>query len=159
MLYHIQTLKSLLAISGKESSSIQLETPSKLNASPTRPVVVVAPFVSVPSLFPKTSSAVFPDTASAFHQLTKPSGIGVQTGSSIVNVLSLVSEAELFEGRDRKSGEVKWTATRVDLIFGSNSRLRALSEFYAQDDSKEKFVFDFISAWDKVMNLDRFDLV
>ena len=63
---------------------------------------------------------------------------------------------EQFEGRDRKTGAVKWTGTRVDLIFGSNSELRALSEVYACKDSKEKFVNDFISAWDKVMNLDRF---
>ncbi|VVN23825.1 Catalase-peroxidase [Pseudomonas fluorescens] len=70
-----------------------------------------------------------------------------------------VSEAnEEFEGRDRKTGEVKWTGTRVDLVFGSNSQLRALAEFYASGDSKEKFVKDFVAAWTKVMNLDRFDL-
>lgn len=63
-----------------------------------------------------------------------------------------------FEGRDRKTGQLKWTGTRVDLIFGSNSQLRALSEVYAQDDAKEKFVHDFVAAWTKVMNLDRFDL-
>ncbi|WP_291723813.1 catalase/peroxidase HPI [Bernardetia sp.] len=63
-----------------------------------------------------------------------------------------------FEGRDRRTGNVKWTGTRVDLIFGSNSELRALAEVYACDDAKEKFVHDFIAAWDKVMNLDRFDL-
>ncbi|PTN33084.1 catalase/peroxidase HPI [Desulfonatronum sp. SC1] len=69
------------------------------------------------------------------------------------------SEArDAFEGRDRKSGDLKWTATRVDLIFGSNSRLRALVEVYAQDDTQEKFVRDFVAAWTKVMNLDRFDL-
>lgn len=65
---------------------------------------------------------------------------------------------ETFEGYDRKTGEIRWTATRVDLIFGSNSQLRALAEVYAQNDSKEKFVRDFIAAWNKVMNLDRFDL-
>jgi catalase-peroxidase len=65
---------------------------------------------------------------------------------------------DLFEGRDRKTGELKWTATRVDLIFGSNSELRALAELYACNDSKEKFVHDFVAAWNKVMNLDRFDL-
>ncbi|HEY0635917.1 MAG TPA: catalase/peroxidase HPI, partial [Gammaproteobacteria bacterium] len=67
-------------------------------------------------------------------------------------------EEELFEGRDRKSGEVKWSATRVDLIFGSNAELRALAEVYAADDAQEKFVRDFVAAWNKVMNLDRFDL-
>ena len=65
---------------------------------------------------------------------------------------------QVFEGRDRKTGEVKWTGTRVDLIFGSNSELRALAEVYACSDAQEKFVNDFIAAWNKVMNLDRFDL-
>ncbi|MCG8509911.1 MAG: hypothetical protein MI741_11855, partial [Rhodospirillales bacterium] len=63
-----------------------------------------------------------------------------------------------LEGRDRKSGAVKWTGTRVDLIFGSNSELRAISEVYAQDDNGKKFVKDFVAAWNKVMTLDRFDL-
>ena len=66
--------------------------------------------------------------------------------------------AETFEGRDRATGELKWTATRVDLAFGSNSQLRALAEAYAQDDAKESFVRDFVATWNKVMNLDRFDL-
>jgi catalase-peroxidase len=69
------------------------------------------------------------------------------------------ADEEVFEGRDRVSGELKWTATRVDLVFGSNAQLRALAEVYAQDDAKEKFVRDFVAAWNKVMNLDRFDLV
>jgi len=69
------------------------------------------------------------------------------------------NEEDAFEGRDRKTGEIKWTASRVDLVFGSNSQLRALSEVYAQDDAKSKFVSDFVAAWTKVMNADRFDLV
>ncbi|HRZ08542.1 MAG TPA: catalase/peroxidase HPI [Gemmatimonadales bacterium] len=87
------------------------------------------------------------------------------TNDFFVNLLDMgtawkaTSDAqELFEGRDRKTGNVKWTATRVDLIFGSNSQLRALAEVYAQDDAKEKFVQDFVAAWAKVMDLDRFDL-
>jgi catalase-peroxidase len=64
----------------------------------------------------------------------------------------------IYEIRDRKTDAVKWTATRMDLVFGSNSILRAYSELYAQDDSKEKFVHDFVAAWTKVMNADRFDL-
>ncbi len=68
------------------------------------------------------------------------------------------ADEELFEGRDRATGELKWTGTRVDLVFGSNSQLRAIAEVYACDDSKEKLVRDFVAAWDKVMNLDRFDL-
>lgn len=66
------------------------------------------------------------------------------------------TDKETFEGRDRKTGELKWTATRADLIFGSHSQLRALAEVYASSDAKEKFVKDFVAAWDKVMNLDRF---
>jgi catalase-peroxidase len=70
-----------------------------------------------------------------------------------------VSDAkDMFEGRDRKTGEVKWTGTRVDLVFGSNSELRAQAEVYGCADSQEKFLHDFVAAWNKVMNLDRFDL-
>jgi catalase-peroxidase len=68
------------------------------------------------------------------------------------------AHGDLFEGRDRKTGELKWTGTRVDLIFGSNSELRAIAEVYACEDAKEKFVKDFVAAWTKVMNLDRFDI-
>jgi catalase-peroxidase len=68
------------------------------------------------------------------------------------------SSAQLYEGRDRATGEAKWTGTAVDLVFGSNSQLRAISEVYASSDASEKFVRDFVAAWDKVMNLDRFDL-
>jgi len=67
-------------------------------------------------------------------------------------------EDGIYEIRDRKTDEVKWTATRMDLVFGSNSILRAYAEVYAQDDNKEKFVNDFVTAWTKVMNADRFDL-
>jgi catalase-peroxidase len=69
------------------------------------------------------------------------------------------ADANVLEGRDRKSGQVKWTATVADLMFGSNSQLRALAEVYAQSDSQAKFAQDFVAAWSKVMNLDRFDLV
>jgi catalase-peroxidase len=87
------------------------------------------------------------------------------TNDFFVNLLDMgtewkVSESteNVYEGRDRATGELKWTATPVDLVFGSNSELRAVAEVYAQDDSKEKFVRDFVAAWNKVMNLDRFDL-
>ena len=70
-----------------------------------------------------------------------------------------LNSQEEFEGRDRNTGELIWTATRADLIFGSNSELRALAEVYASNDASEKFISDFISAWNKVMNLDRFDLL
>jgi catalase-peroxidase len=90
---------------------------------------------------------------------------GTLTNDFFVNVLdfgttwsSPSEDDETFEGRDRATGQVKWTATRADLIFGSNSQLRALAEVYASDDAKEKFVRDFVAAWVKVMNLDRFDI-
>ncbi|MFI2453083.1 catalase/peroxidase HPI [Streptomyces sp. NPDC019539] len=91
---------------------------------------------------------------------------GKLTNDFFVNLLDLGTtwqatsgDANTFEGRDDVTGEVKWTGTRADLVFGSNSELRALAEVYASDDAKEKFVKDFVAAWDKVMNLDRFDLV
>ncbi len=87
------------------------------------------------------------------------------TNDFFVNLLDMGTEwkaaskdEEVFEGRDRASGDVKWTGTRVDLLFGSNSQLRAVAEVYASEDSREKFVHDFVAAWNKVMNLDRFDL-
>jgi catalase-peroxidase len=86
------------------------------------------------------------------------------TNDFFVNLLDMgtewkVSETaeNVYEGRDRATGDVKWTATAADLVFGSNSQLRAVAEAYATDDAKEKFVHDFVAAWDKVMNLDRFD--
>ena len=69
------------------------------------------------------------------------------------------SEEHVYEGRDRETGEPRWTATAADLVFGYHSQLRALAEVYACDDAKEKFVRDFVKAWNKVMNLDRFDLL
>ncbi len=91
--------------------------------------------------------------------------VGALTNDFFVNLLDMSTVwkptfdgAETFEGHDRKTDALKWTGTRVDLVFGSNSQLRALAEVYAQDDAKEKFVRDFVAAWNKVMNLDRFDL-
>ena len=89
----------------------------------------------------------------------------VLTNDFFVNLLDMstawmpVSEdKEKFDGRDRKTGKIKWTATRADLVFGSNSELRALAEVYGSSDAQEKFVADFVAAWNKVMNADRFDL-
>jgi catalase-peroxidase len=91
---------------------------------------------------------------------------GTLSNDFFVNLLDMNTEwtaspsaDAVFDGRDRATGEVKWTGTAVDLVFGSNSQLRAISEVYACEDSKETFVRDFVAAWDKVMNLDRFDLV
>jgi catalase-peroxidase len=90
---------------------------------------------------------------------------GTLTNDFFVNLVDMGTEwsptdasEETFEGRDRATGKAKWTATRVDLVFGANSELRALAEVYASDDAKEKFVHDFAAAWHKVMSLDRFDL-
>jgi catalase-peroxidase len=90
---------------------------------------------------------------------------GSLTSDFFVNLLDMGTtwqptskDANTFEGRDAVTGEVKWTGSRADLVFGSNSELRALAEVYASDDAKEKFVRDFVAAWVKVMNLDRFDL-
>ena len=90
---------------------------------------------------------------------------GVLTNDFFANLLApgtqwkaSVSEENVYDIRDRATGDLKWTATPVDLIFGSNSQLRALAEVYASDDAHEKFVHDFVAAWTKVMDLDRFDL-
>jgi len=104
------------------------------------------------------------------NYLQSPLGVlttapGSLTNDYFVNLLDMgttwqptAQDANAFEGRDAATGQVRWTASRVDLIFGSNSELRALAEVYAGDDAKEKFVTDFVAAWTKVMNLDRFDL-
>ena len=91
---------------------------------------------------------------------------GCLTNDFFVNLLDMdtewkptSTEADSFEGRDRKTGQLKWTASRVDLIFGSNSQLRAIAEVYGATDAKQKFVADFVNAWNKVMNADRFDLM
>ncbi|MPN61275.1 Catalase-peroxidase [bioreactor metagenome] len=93
---------------------------------------------------------------------TKPESL---TNDFFVNLLDMHTEwkpasgdKDVFEGRDRKTGDLKWTATSVDLVFGANSQLRALAEVYGSSDAQEKFVQDFIAAWNKIMNADRFDL-
>ena len=87
------------------------------------------------------------------------------TNDFFVNLLDIATEwkatsdtEDVFEGRDRGTGELKWNGSRVDLVFGSNSELRAIAEVYGSDDAEQTFVRDFVAAWDKVMNLDRFDL-
>ena len=87
------------------------------------------------------------------------------TNDFFVNLLDMSTEwqgsstaQDVFEGRDRQTGALKWTGTRADLVFGSNSELRGIAEVYGCDDAQQDFVRDFVAAWDKVMNLDRFDL-
>jgi catalase-peroxidase len=90
---------------------------------------------------------------------------GTLTNDFFANLLDMRTEWQaagsegVYEGRDRKSKELRWTGTRVDLVFGSHSQLRAIAEVYASADGKQKFAQDFVAAWSKVMNLDRFDLV
>ena len=105
---------------------------------------------------------VFPSAKFSQDPRSEPEAL---SNDFFVNLLDLGTEwkpvskdADVFEGRDRKTGKVKLTGTRVDLVIGSNSQLRALAEVYASADAKEKFVQHFVAAWDKVMNLDGFDL-
>jgi catalase-peroxidase len=139
---HLQTTEQLL-----------LEKANFLNLSAPEMTVLVGGMRALNANYKQSDLGVFTD---------KP---GVLTNDFFVNLMSMDIEwkptdksEELFEGRDRKAGAVKWKGTRNDLIFGSNSQLRALAEVYAQNDAKEKFVRDFVKAWTKVMNLDRFDL-
>jgi catalase-peroxidase len=88
------------------------------------------------------------------------------TNDFFVNLLDIstawrpsASEENVYEGCDRNTGEIRWTATAADLVFGAHSQLRALAEVYASDDAKEKFIRDFVTVWNKVMNLDRYDLI
>ena len=125
-----------------------------LTLTPPEMTVLVGGMRVLNTNFGQSKNGVFTDRPEAL------------TNDFFVNLLDMhttwkaASAAEdIFTGSDRKTGEPKWTGTRVDLIFGSNPELRALAEVYASEDSKEKFINDFIAAWTKVMNLDRFDLV
>jgi catalase-peroxidase len=124
-----------------------------LTLTPPEMTVLVGGMRAMNTNFGQTQHGVFTDRAESL------------TNDFFVNLLDMgtqwkatSADEDVFEGSDRKTGEVKWTGTRVDLIFGSNSELRALAEVYAAADSQEKFVKDFVAAWNKVMNLDRFDL-
>jgi catalase-peroxidase len=124
-----------------------------LNLTPPEMTVLVGGMRALGANYRGTRHGVFTD---------RP---GTLTNDFFVNLCDMgtewkVSAAEenVYEARDRGTGDVRWTATAADLMFGSNSELRALSEVYAADDAQEKFVRDFVAAWDKVMNADRFDL-
>ena len=139
---HLQTTEQLL-----------LEKATFLNLSAPEMTVLVGGMRVLGATHKQTTLGVF---------TKRP---GVLSNDFFVNLLSMDTawtptdkSEELFEGRSRATGEVQWKGTRNDLVFGSNSQLRAIAEVYAQDDSKEKFVRDFVAAWTKVMNLDRFDV-
>jgi catalase-peroxidase len=124
-----------------------------LNLTAPEMTVLVGGLRALNANFGRTEHGVFTD---------RPE---VLTNDFFVNLLDMgtewkgsVSAENVYEGSDRVTGETKWTATAVDLVFGSNSQLRALAEVYAAADAQQKFVQDFVAAWNKVMNLDRFDL-
>ncbi len=142
--------KTRYAVSAEE---LLVDRAQQLTLTPPEMTVLLGGMRVLNTNFGQTRHGVFTDRPEAL------------TNDFFVNLLDMSTawkaaseDEELFEGRDRKTGEVKWTGTRVDLIFGSNSELRALAEVYAADDHLEKFVNDFVAAWAKVMNLDRFDL-
>jgi catalase-peroxidase len=134
--------------------TLLLDRASLLTLTPPEMTVLIGGMRALNANFGQSADGVFTDRPEAL------------TNDFFVNLLDMstewkasVASENVYEGRDRATGEVKWTGTAVDLVFGSHSQLRAISEVYACDDSKEKFVRDFVAAWDKVMNLDRFDLV
>ncbi|MCL5882503.1 MAG: catalase-peroxidase, partial [Actinobacteria bacterium] len=124
-----------------------------LTLTPPEMTVLIGGMRVLNTNFGQTKHGVFTDRPEA---LTNDFFVNLLDMSTTWKAVS--ADEELFEGRDRKTGEAKWTGTRVDLIFGSNSELRALAEVYATADSQEKFVNDFVAAWTKVMELDRFEL-
>jgi catalase-peroxidase len=133
--------------------TLLLDRASLLTLTPPEMTVLIGGMRALNANFGQSADGVFTDRPEAL------------TNDFFVNLLDMstewkasVASENVYEGRDRATGEVKWTGTAVDLVFGSHSQLRAISEVYACDDSKEKFVRDFVAAWDKVMNLDRFDL-
>ncbi len=133
--------------------TLLLDRANLLTLTPPEMTVLVGGMRALNASFGQSAHGVFTDQPETL------------TNDFFVNVLDMstewkasVASENVYEGRDRATGELKWTGTAVDLVFGSNSELRAISEVYACDDSKEKFVRDFVAAWDKVMNLDRFDL-
>ncbi|RPI08925.1 MAG: catalase-peroxidase, partial [Actinobacteria bacterium] len=133
--------------------TLMLERANLLTLTAPEMTVLIGGMRALNTNFGKSAHGVFTD---------RPETL---TNDFFVNLLDMSTEwkasvgsENVYEGRDRSTGQVKRTATAVDLVFGSNSQLRALAEVYACDDAKEKFVRDFVAAWDKVMNLDRFDL-
>ncbi len=143
-------LKAKYSVSGEE---LLLDKAQLLTLTAPEMTVLVGGMRVLGANFGQTQHGIFTDS------------VGTLTNDFFVNILDMSTEwkatsedDEVFEGRDRSNGNVKWTGTRADLVFGSNSQLRAIAEVYGSDDAKSQFVNDFISAWNKVMNLDRFDL-
>jgi catalase-peroxidase len=142
--------KAKYSVSAEE---MLLDRAQLLTLTPPEMTVLVGGMRVLNTNFGQTQHGVFTD---------RPETL---TNDFFVNLLDMATtwkavsnDEDLFEGSDRKTGELKWTGTRVDLVFGSNSQLRALAEVYATADSQAKFVHDFVAVWTKVMNLDRFDM-
>ena len=142
--------KARYAVSAEE---LLVDRAQLLMLTPPEMTVLIGGMRVLDTNFGQTRHGVFTDRPEA---LTNDFFVNLIDMSTTWKAVS--TDEELFEGSDRKTGEPKWTATRVDLVFGSNSELRALAEVYAAADSQEKFVGDFVAAWTSVMNLDRFDL-
>jgi catalase-peroxidase len=144
-------LKKQYSVSTEE---LLLDKAQLLKLTPPEMTVLVGGMRSLNANYDGSKHGIFTDSK---DQLTNDFFVHLLDMSTEWKAMS--DKKEKFEGIDRESGEVKYTATRADLIFGSNSELRALAEVYAGDDAKEKFVKDFVAAWDKVMKSDRFDLI
>ena len=138
-----------------------MDTPAKARTTESDARAIVSSLSTAPSVA-MPSMSLLSDTTEARRRALQLQERGLTT-DFFVNLVDMgtvwkPTGDNAYEGRDRKSGALKWTATRVDLAFGSNSQLRALAEVYAQADNAAKFVRDFVAAWTKVMTLDRFDL-
>jgi catalase-peroxidase len=142
--------KARYTVSAEE---LMLDKAQLLTLTPPEMTVLVGGMRMLETNFGQTRHGVFTDRPGA---LSNDFFVKLLDMGTAWNPVS--DDAGQFEGRDRKTGELEWTATRVDLVFGANSELRALAEVYASADAQEKFIADFVAAWDKVMNLDRFDL-
>ena len=143
-------LKTKYTVSAEE---LLVDRAQLLTLTPPEMTVLVGGMRVLNTNFGQTKHGVFTDRP---ETLTNDFFVNLLDMSTTWKAAS--ADEDVFEGSDRKTGEPKWTGTRVDLIFGSNSELRALAEVYGSEDSQEKFVNDFVAAWNKVMNLDRFDL-
>jgi catalase-peroxidase len=143
-------IKTKYAISAEE---LMVDRAQLLTLTAPEMTVLVGGMRALNTNFAQTQHGVFTERS---ETLTNDFFVNLLDMSTVWKATS--EDKDIFEGCDRKTGKLKWTGTRVDLIFGSNSQLRALAEVYACKDSQEKFIQDFIAAWDKVMNLDRFDV-
>jgi catalase-peroxidase len=138
--------------------TLLVEKANMLTLTAPEMTVLVGGLRALNANYKQSSYGVFTDRPESLTNDFFVNLLDMGTEWQAANASSNGSSTQVYEGRDRATGEVKWAATAVDLVFGSNSQLRAIAEFYGCDDAHEQFVRDFVAAWDKVMNLDRFDL-